>query len=312
MKKILSTTTIATVLSVSCAFAADLPTQKAPLVAPAVMPLWTGFYAGLNAGYNWGTNSSTVTQNISPMWGGNNYPIYSAAPLAMGGQQPNTQSGFIGGGQFGFNYQYGANIVIGIETDIQGTIISGNGRSSGIGSVTTVDPTNATNSNTTTAFGSTAVNNGVDYLGTLRGRVGYLFKPNLLVYGTGGFTYGGVYAQTTQVASERFNDRTGFSFGGTPWTGAAQQSALLTGWNAGGGVEWMFMPNWSLKAEALYWSLGNMNIQTSSWAITPASNFFVTNNASLGKTNISYQGVAARAGVNYHFNFASAPVVAKF
>jgi outer membrane immunogenic protein len=36
----------------------------------------------------------------------------------------------------------------------------------------------------------------------------------------------------------------------------------LSGWTAGGGLEWMFMQNWSLKAEALYWDLGRMNVET--------------------------------------------------
>jgi outer membrane immunogenic protein len=34
---------------------------------------------------------------------------------------------------------------------------------------------------------------------------------------------------------------------------------------------------------------------------------------SYGATRVNYQGVIARAGVNYHFNwFAPAPVVAKY
>ena len=28
------------------------------------------------------------------------------------------------------------------------------------------------------------------------------------------------------------------------------------GYTLGGGLEWMFLPNWSLKAEALYYDLG--------------------------------------------------------
>jgi len=40
--------------------------------------------------------------------------------------------------------------------------------------------------------------------------------------------------------------------------GAGQFSNTQVGWTAGGGVEWMFMPNWSFKAEALYYDLGSV------------------------------------------------------
>ncbi len=39
------------------AFAADLPSRKAPAVAPPP-PMWTGFYAGLNLGGTWSNSNS--------------------------------------------------------------------------------------------------------------------------------------------------------------------------------------------------------------------------------------------------------------
>jgi len=41
--------------------------------------------------------------------------------------------------------------------------------------------------------------------------------------------------------------------------GNASYSNTQVGWTAGGGVEWMFMPNWSAKAEYLYYDLGNIS-----------------------------------------------------
>ncbi|MGB8898002.1 MAG: outer membrane beta-barrel protein [Methylocella sp.] len=84
---------------------------------------------------------------------------------------------------------------------------------------------------------------GIDYFGTLRGRYGYLFTPTLLVYGTGGFAYGG--------------------------TGTSSLTTTPLGWAAGGGLEWMFFPNWSLKVEYLYYELAK---QTSNFA-TLTQNF---------------------------------------
>jgi outer membrane immunogenic protein len=67
----------------------------------------------------------------------------------------------------------------------------------------------------------------------------------------------------------------------------------------------MFMPNWSVKAEASYWNLGNMNVRTT--VVGSAAN-----NYGNGTTNVNFQGVKAVAGINYHFNFGATPVVAKF
>ena len=43
---------------------------------------------------------------------------------------------------------------------------------------------------------------------------------------------------------------------GGSWLGATD---LRTGWTAGAGVEWMFLPRWSVKAEYLYYDLGTAN-----------------------------------------------------
>ena len=107
--------------------------------------------------------------------------------------------------------------------------------------------------------------------------------PTLLLYGTGGFAYadvqnnGGLY-------------------------GTNQNSATQTGWTAGGGAEWMFMPNWSVKAEYLYTDVsgGNSNYWGGNWG------------TSINNVNNHTRWNTVRAGVNYHFNWGAAPVVAKY
>ena len=112
----------------------------------------------------------------------------------------------------------------------------------------------------------------------LRGRLGFLITPTLLVYGTGGFAYGGL--------------------NGNGITG--NYSNTRTGWTAGGGVEWMFMPNWSAKAEYLYTDLSSTN-QTY-WGTGYQVGY-----------HHHPQFNTVRAGVNYHFNFGGgAPVLAKY
>ncbi len=329
MKKILlaSVATLATVSAFS-AFAADLPSRKAAPVYAPPPPLWTGFYAGLNAGYNFGTNRNSYSQNWGGNWGTRDGAtiIPGVAAFSMDSYASNTQSGFIGGGQVGYNYQYGSNVVLGVEADIQGSGIrgssNGGGAAAGAGPSTrfTEEGTPFLGTPTTNAVGGTAVQGGVDWLGTVRGRIGYLWTPTLLVYGTGGLAYGNAYANVVQSAVEnaggtvtnlRTDVTTAFYAQTNTWLGGGRQNQILTGWTAGGGVEWLFAPNWSVKAEALYWDLGRMNVQTASTGVSGRADI-LSNNIGSGRTSVSYQGVMARAGVNYHFNWGAAPVVASY
>jgi outer membrane immunogenic protein len=318
MKKVLlaSVATLATVSAFS-AFAADLPSRKAAPVYAPPPPMWTGFYAGLNAGYNFGTNRNGYSQN----WGGNWVTpagvtvLPGVAAFSMDSYASNTQSGFIGGGQIGYNYQYGSNVVLGIEADIQGSGIRGS--SYGGGAAIGAGPSVQRTVLDTTAVGQTGVQSGVDWLGTVRGRIGYLWTPTLLVYGTGGFAYGNAYANVVQsavenvVSTQATNPPTIRYRQTNTWLGGGRQNQLLTGWTAGGGAEWLFAPNWSVKAEALYWDLGRQNVQTSLIGVS-GNAAEIANNIGSGRTSVSYQGVMARAGVNYHFNWGAAPVVASY
>jgi outer membrane immunogenic protein len=346
-------------LSASGAFAADLPSRKAEpiLPPPPPPPMWTGFYAGLNAGYGFGTNSNSASAVIG-LPGNARYDYdwetFRTTTLGSGGALsgvgPNTQSGFIGGGQVGYNYQWGSSFVLGIEADIQGTGIRGSSSHAGLGadqanilcrteggSVCDGYNNGVERTVSSTASGMTTVHAGVDWMGTVRGRLGYLFTPTMLLYATGGLTYGGVYANvnntavaTTSKAHWYYSGELDYS-GDDPanhtFVGGGNKSQTLVGWNVGGGLEWMFMPNWSLKAEAIYWNMGNMNVPTASYAVAPNvcsagsdcssdkyyGSYLYNGFTAVGATRVNYQGVIARAGVNYHFNwFAPAPVVARY
>ena len=74
-----------------------------------------------------------------------------------------------------------------------------------------------------------------------------------------------------------------------------------TGWTAGGGVEWAFLPNWSAKVEYLYTDLSGNNNNGFNWGW------------GLNNVNNHTRFNTVRAGVNYHFNlFNPSPVVAKY
>jgi len=101
MKKLLfASVAAATLIATNAASAADM---GLPVKGRALEPEWnwSGFYAGLNAGYARGT---TVWNDLD-------------GALSAGGSIVNdSNSGFIGGGQIGYNWQF-RHAVMGIETD---------------------------------------------------------------------------------------------------------------------------------------------------------------------------------------------------
>jgi outer membrane immunogenic protein len=267
-------------VSAGSAIAADLPSTKAPILPPPPPPpMWTGFYVGLNAGYGWEDRSNVAVATFSPFLG---------STFVGTGALANSADGFIGGGQIGYNYQFGNNFLVGIEADIQGVAGSNGG---GARSFSVAGPW----------AGVISGSKALDYLGTVRGRIGYLFTPTLLLYGTGGLAYGQANLNAGVVQTvNAFSGATSLSFSDT-----------RVGWTAGGGVEWLFLPQWSAKVEYLYYDLGS---------VAAASSLSVTDGATtalVGVTQASarFNGHVVRAGVNYHFNlFAppAAPVVAKY
>jgi outer membrane immunogenic protein len=283
------------------AFAADLPLRAPPPVYLPPPPLWTGFYLGMNAGYEWGASNTTntVTADLfgNPLLG--NGPAYgvASAALATFSLAPKN-SGFIGGGQIGYNYQFANSWVVGLEADFDGI---------------------ANDNSTTSRFATAKVAGGpaefltetvtdsrrLNYLGTVRGRIGYLLTPTLLIYGDGGLAYGGVQSSTGIVQAI-----TAAPFVPSPWGAFGGISSTRIGWTAGGGAEWMFLPNWSAKVEYLYYDLGSVTyglspLRSVNFAGTP-----FTTGASVSRTH--FNGNIVRVGLNYHFNWGAPPVVARY
>ncbi len=119
-----------------------------------------------------------------------------------------------------------------------------------------------------TNFGQASAN--IDWFSTVRGRVGYAAGPTLL-YFTGGLAFADV----------------DYSVSGTGPGGAFAMSSdkIETGYTLGGGLEWAFAPNWSLKSEYLYVDLGDETV-TSPGGVSST-------------TDLDFHTV--RVGLNYHF-----------
>jgi outer membrane immunogenic protein len=235
---------VATAVSTVCAsgtFAADMPV-KAPVVAPAYS--WTGFYIGLNAGYGFQSDPSVSFSPNDDGAGGELSDLFKAPPISYG------LNGFEGGIQVGYNWQLNPSWLIGVEADFNGGKIKGSGQSSflsvGDGGFNAVASTE------------------VDWFGTVRGRVGYLVTPGLLLFGTGGFAYGEVKNSSSLVNTTFngafLNDVTGFlcgPIGSQCFVGSS--SKVQTGYAVGGGFEYAFTGAMSFKAEYLNVNLGSGN-----------------------------------------------------
>lgn len=238
------------------AMAADMAYPvKAPVVAVVPAFTWTGLYVGANVGYGWSDGSAPWQDYLGYYYSGWDGYGYS------GGSAP---EGWFGGVQIGYNYQFVNNIVLGVEADAQFGSLSD---TLNYYSVATVG------GSTYEDYGS--IETKVDSFGTIRLRLGYAFD-HFLPYVTGGVAWGNV-KMSGQVDSYTNGVYDPF------FSGSGSESEVEWGWTIGGGVEYAFTDNWTIKAEYLYADLGDIN-----WDNT-------TN------TNAEIQLQTFKVGINYKF-----------
>jgi len=303
MKKIISAAALALALLGGTAFSADLPSRMILPALPA-LPMaetlsWQGLYAGLNAGGAWNSNA-TANLLSAPVFvapGVGEEPWAAGSSMASARTLATRAAGFIGGGQIGYNWRLGESFVLGMETDIQG-IAGGADR----GTNTSLLPTPTAGLNFLTV---SSASKSLDYLGTVRGRVGYLPIPELLAYATGGFAYGGATARTGFFQTVPNDQPPSYEFLAANNSGF---SNTRVGWTVGGGVEWLFCSNWSVKLEYLYYDLGNANYPV---GVTTDKNFGDILLVSNTRASTRFDGHVARLGVNYHFDWAGASAIAQ-
>jgi outer membrane immunogenic protein len=252
----------ATLLFAGPAFGADLgkpPVYKAPPIAAPFS--WTGCYVGGTAGGVWGKSDVSWAPNPA------GFPI-SGPSIAAQTAGTLSSSGFTGGGEIGCNYQFNPWLVFGVESDLEYTGLS----SSTSGAVFV--PANGSLNPFTESFSS-------HWLATVRGRVG-IANGQWLFFATGGAAF----------ANPTFSDAIFFPGSGT--TNAASSSGTITGWTVGGGVEWFFMPQWSLKAEYLHVDFGTKSFTSSN------SNPAAFPLATIVHSQSLVEDIG-RIGLNFHF-----------
>ena len=163
------------------------------------------------------------------------------------------------GGQVGYGLQCG-KFLIGIETDF-----------------------NWVDLDATNAFpGPVHTHTSIDWFGTVRGRLGYVYDERVLLYATGGLAYANLDHQI-------FDSSVSFS---------RTDSDDATGWTVGGGVEWLrdhslWGHRLSLNAEAFYVDLGN---ERHFYVVTTGCGSVCTN-----RTNWGDDFFVARLGLNFRF-----------
>lgn len=285
MKKIvLGLMTIAGICGGNIALSGGIETVTAPT--------FTGFYLGINAGYWWTpgnpVNTTGTVTFINPVFPVGASDIANALATVGSNAISANNSGFIGGGQVGYDYQFASSFVVGLEADIDGLTQSNSSNTAN----KIVALVNFPEQYKT----SILANEKINYLGTVRARLGYLVVPTFLVYASGGFGYGGVSVNTAVTANE--------SLGTAIYPTVSAQNNVnqtLTGWCAGAGGEWMFYPHLSAKIEYLYYGLGTLSnnlvlTQILNTAIPPTTWGAASVHSS---TNVTAETITV--GLNYRF-----------
>jgi outer membrane immunogenic protein len=233
------------------ALAADLGIKQ-PYKAPvSVFNPWMGGYVGVNAGWGWGRSRSDffISSLVNP----------------ISASQSLRPDGVIGGGQLGYNWQLDPNWLIGAEADIQAS-----GQKASTTRFDAVDVEGVT----------TTYETKIQWFGTVRGRVGYVFDRRILLYATGGLAYGRV-----SIAGTSTDTFLALTLG----TAGFSNSNVNTGWTAGGGVEGVaWDPRWTWKAEYLYMDLGTVGT-----VVSPGLTRTLT--------TTKFTDQIVRGGLNFHF-----------
>jgi outer membrane immunogenic protein len=283
MKQLLISTIAALGLIGTPAFAADMAVKAPPAPPPAPIYSWTGWYVGGNLGVSFGHVKTDF--NAAPVTVALTNGISPTTP-GFAGSNLEEPSGFIGGGQIGYNWQFSPIWVVGLEADIQGA---------------DEKESNTLTSNFTGGGGSLTGSTVIDYqtkidwFGTVRGRAGYVFGDGaVMTYVTGGLAYGKVDLGGTSTVSGQANV---FPFPTFSTTRAIGHSHVNTGWTVGTGTEGkLLIPGWTYKIEYLYVDLGTLD------DTDPLGIFISSVSGGQTITHTHFTDNILRVGLNYQFH----------
>jgi outer membrane immunogenic protein len=249
---------------------ASAQVTKSALAKEVIVPQpWTGIYVGGNLGYGWSDPTSRTSNTVTDT------AFNSSVLVPLNPSEYTTpNNGWIGGITAGYNYQFGRNI-LGIESDFEWSGAGGNTQISAICSGFFAAPPNC----------SYSQGQKLDWLATIRGRVGFVVIPETMIYGTGGVAFGHVGVAYSLQSN---------TFAGL-YTANAATSATETGWVVGAGIESAIMPDWLVRLEVLHYDLGTISSNAPVFVNGLASPWTV-------QTNFRTNGDLARVGLMYKFH----------
>jgi outer membrane immunogenic protein len=282
------------------AMAADLPVKARP-VPTCPTCYWDGFYLGVNLGGGIGHDPANDSVSIFPPGVVNLGPGGVAPgvtnPLASA-SYTHSPAGAVGGGQIGFNRQFGS-WVLGAEADVDW-----------VGQTDTFGNQNFLASSVNVAPATLTYNNQqkIDWIATLRARAGWT-QDCFLWYVTGGAAFGQVESNSALSVTQTAAGTGTFGVANA----AAGFSTTRTGWTVGGGVETSLArwgaPNLSAKVEYLYVDLGNVSNSFATTALGTTTPGGPATYTMASSSNIRDHII--RVGLNYRFGGAGfAPAAA--
>jgi outer membrane immunogenic protein len=216
----------------STAAAADMRVVRKAPPAPIAVASWSGFYLGLG----FGTRSTRTDATINSF---TENGVDALTPGAVG--EPLNDTSFRLNPYAGFNWQVAPQWVVGIEAD------------GGFGHKTvTLNGMRYPSSSFITGLAGDAFSVKSTWDASVRGRVGFLPDPSVLVYATGGLAW-------LHVESTSHCNPLGRCAPGVLGPGVITDARTKTGWTIGGGLEAMLWPNWIARAEYRYADFGTIS-----------------------------------------------------
>jgi outer membrane immunogenic protein len=251
------------------------PVRAAPVrtaAAPAqANPSWTGTQVGGQGGVApMSQGFAEPGSHLFPLGCGSS-GLCSETPFSFTG----TKTGATGGGFIGYRVQMGT-MVVGIEGDANATSAS-----------SSYSYSDSNSFRTETFTGS--VKQGAD--GSIRGRLGFLVTPWVLVYGTGGVAFGSVsgsYGYTAHSSSICCASVTG----GGSW------STTRSGATGGAGIEAMITQQLAVRLEYRYTDFGRFDETVPLTTVCGGVCSSPTSGASI---NLHPTFQAVRVGLGYNF-----------
>lgn len=252
MKKLLLAGVAAAALSTAAissgALAADIGAPRVAVSETIIVP----------AAFTWTGFYGGV--HVGYGWGRSNWTFQPPGSSTS----PST-NGVFGGGQIGYNFQIN-NMVLGIEGDASAADLSG-WRACPNAAFTCASRAN--------------------FLGTIRGRVGYAWDRTL-IYATGGVAFGTFRHRTYDAATV---------------TQVGSFSNSRVGYALGAGLEYAWTPNVTTKLEYMYYDFGSSTQQAGLGSLDPTG---------FASTRIRNDVHTVKIGLNYLFSTGPGAVVSRY